>query len=490
MNDMMDQIAAAQAVLEDSVSFMADGGDVDRGSPPKSGLVVAALGNEGEVYYGEPGSLHNSLRYYGDFEDEAMGFAGPDGKFMTREEAYEAITGKAGAIEPFTGSQMALDSADLNHEGDLRYPQLHDVDDVGKEPRQMAEGGEVPSNPPSVAKHEPFHPFASAAVLGTSAALMGAGASLFGLQEFFGANLTSFDTAAMIGFGSAALGAGSIAMKNAVSGVMNVARDKEQRPVMEEVAEDAAAHARRPKRYTDGGDVDETQDYYANSEKTPYVNKELIDFYDLHFFDDAEHERLRRLSEKLDRSPFLEELNDRGMAGGGDVPVMLEPGEKITPPGDDDEWEVPSPIGKPDDGDIFPAMLEPGTHVTPKDQVKTERTLPHMAGGGDVGMANERFNDDFEAMQSGPLGSKNTMALADAIKKLTETVTKAVAAMEKSERKQSPAPTDGTKVRSTTFDPAKAKERFGKPPGGTGHTSAEGLAAYARSQAARQTRAT
>ncbi len=70
------------------------------GTPPKKGLVVANIGSDGKIYYGDPGQLHyNLLEKYGDNlrsnlkEGEPTfiktGFSGPDGKFLNREEALK-----------------------------------------------------------------------------------------------------------------------------------------------------------------------------------------------------------------------------------------------------------------------------------------------------------------------------------------------------------------------------------------------------------------
>lgn len=163
-------------------------------------------------------------------------------------------------------------------------------------------------------------------------------------------------------------------------------------------------------------------------------------------------------------------------AQGGEVPVMLEPGEKVSPP-NQKPWFVPNMPGKPDSGDVFPSMLEPGTHVTPKEEVRSEFSfggdVQHMAAGGIV----RDMNIDVEEFQRDEIDE-----LAEAVKRLTDIVKKMTDAMEKQAAPQeTPDPMQAHKVRSTTFDPQKAKERFGKPPGGRGQKSAEELAAYAQS---------
>lgn len=70
------------------------------GNPPQKGLVVANIGADGKIYYGKPGELHfnlseqhsNNIRKglkSGDPTWKEVGFAGPDGKFLTREEALK-----------------------------------------------------------------------------------------------------------------------------------------------------------------------------------------------------------------------------------------------------------------------------------------------------------------------------------------------------------------------------------------------------------------
>lgn len=70
------------------------------GEPPKSGLVVANIGADGKIYYGEPGEVHFSLslRYGKQIRETEklepgegtwthIGWADKTGKFLTREEA-------------------------------------------------------------------------------------------------------------------------------------------------------------------------------------------------------------------------------------------------------------------------------------------------------------------------------------------------------------------------------------------------------------------
>ncbi len=70
---------------------------VGGGKPPEKGFVVANVGQDGKIYYGKPGDLHGDLmqRYpeAGKRGEnwKAEGFAGPDGRFLTREEAAAAV---------------------------------------------------------------------------------------------------------------------------------------------------------------------------------------------------------------------------------------------------------------------------------------------------------------------------------------------------------------------------------------------------------------
>lgn len=73
---------------------------VGGGEPPQKGLVVANIGSDGKIYYGKPGQLHyNLLEKYGDNLRQGLeegeptftkvGFSGPDGKYLTREDALK-----------------------------------------------------------------------------------------------------------------------------------------------------------------------------------------------------------------------------------------------------------------------------------------------------------------------------------------------------------------------------------------------------------------
>lgn len=81
------------------------------GSPPDRGLVVARIGRDGRVYYGQPGDLHFHLTER--FPDQAPwknigGFAGPDGQFLSREQALAA------SDVPARANDLGLDAMDYN----------------------------------------------------------------------------------------------------------------------------------------------------------------------------------------------------------------------------------------------------------------------------------------------------------------------------------------------------------------------------------------
>lgn len=72
--------------------------EVGAGKPPQSGLVVAAMGTDGKIYYGEPGQNHGALLKYAPVSEgvsndttlggeQSMGFADSTGRFLSREEA-------------------------------------------------------------------------------------------------------------------------------------------------------------------------------------------------------------------------------------------------------------------------------------------------------------------------------------------------------------------------------------------------------------------
>ena len=87
-------------------------GEVGGGSPPKVGLVVASIGRDGRMYYGERGDTHGDLtrRYPGQWDeattDTQHGFAGPDGRFLDRDAAYNVVAAQR-TVSPGTVSHAA-----------------------------------------------------------------------------------------------------------------------------------------------------------------------------------------------------------------------------------------------------------------------------------------------------------------------------------------------------------------------------------------------
>lgn len=63
------------------------------GKPPQAGRVVAAIGADGKIYYGEPGQIHADLLQYRsvaegvDHGSDNMGFADQSGRFVSRKDA-------------------------------------------------------------------------------------------------------------------------------------------------------------------------------------------------------------------------------------------------------------------------------------------------------------------------------------------------------------------------------------------------------------------
>lgn len=90
---------------------------VGGGTPPKSGLVVANRDASGKVYYGQPGEIHSHLseRYprsqRGDWRD--VGFAGPDGKFLTREQAQDTLGGPKGELDAMDYREVQQEKANV-----------------------------------------------------------------------------------------------------------------------------------------------------------------------------------------------------------------------------------------------------------------------------------------------------------------------------------------------------------------------------------------
>lgn len=93
-----------------------------QGRPPKEGLVVANIGTDGNIYYGLPGELHlNLTEKFGDVVRanipaetpiwKKIGFAGPDGKFLTRKEALTKTK-----VKPSQSVEGQLDALDLREQ--------------------------------------------------------------------------------------------------------------------------------------------------------------------------------------------------------------------------------------------------------------------------------------------------------------------------------------------------------------------------------------
>lgn len=87
------------------------------GAPPERGLVVAGVGKDGRTYYGAPGDVHFHLTER--FPDQAPwqrldGFAGPDGRYLSREEALSAARAEGVPVAPATNMGQKLDALDLN----------------------------------------------------------------------------------------------------------------------------------------------------------------------------------------------------------------------------------------------------------------------------------------------------------------------------------------------------------------------------------------
>jgi hypothetical protein len=97
-------------------------------------LVVAARDDAGKVYMGKPGQIHSDLLDqlppgFSDADIPEMGFAGPDGKFMTREEAFDKLhtEGHPAAFVPEypeiqSGIGLKLDAGDYARASDLHAP--------------------------------------------------------------------------------------------------------------------------------------------------------------------------------------------------------------------------------------------------------------------------------------------------------------------------------------------------------------------------------
>lgn len=85
--------------------------------PPVKGLVVANIGANGRIYYGETGDLHFNLseRYphseRGDWQK--VGFAGPDGRVLNRSETLSWMREQGMPIKPSKNMLDELDAVDM-----------------------------------------------------------------------------------------------------------------------------------------------------------------------------------------------------------------------------------------------------------------------------------------------------------------------------------------------------------------------------------------
>lgn len=115
---------------------------VGGGSPPKRGLVVANIGPDGKVYYGEPGDTHFDVTKRHDLEgtlDE--GFAAPDGKFLTRKEALSKAEEQGTKVIPSRANRGGLEARDYNKAQEEAYGRsMRRVGAVSPEDAALATG--------------------------------------------------------------------------------------------------------------------------------------------------------------------------------------------------------------------------------------------------------------------------------------------------------------------------------------------------------------
>lgn len=134
--------AAGNVSRETSAAMPALMADVRGGVP----LRVAARDREGNVYIGRPGQTHADLDLPADFREfnpdgtkagGRMGFVGPDGKFLSREEA--AALAPEASQPGLAGGQPWLEASALNRGGG-----------AGQPPMPPAGGGARPPSTPPV----------------------------------------------------------------------------------------------------------------------------------------------------------------------------------------------------------------------------------------------------------------------------------------------------------------------------------------------------
>lgn len=125
---------------------------VGGGEPPTRGLVVASIGADGKIYYGEPGDLHfilsqkYPLAERGNWKD--IGFAGPDGKFLTREEALQRVKEVGGKTVARENMPDQLDAADYR-ERNMKWSMARGYEDTlpARTP-ELVMGARLPNPPP------------------------------------------------------------------------------------------------------------------------------------------------------------------------------------------------------------------------------------------------------------------------------------------------------------------------------------------------------
>ena len=88
------------------------------GKPPESGFVVANVGADGKTYYGKPNEIHHNLSLDYPFsqrgEWQKVGFAGPDGVVLSREQALAAVERTEVGFR--TSTKGELDALDLREQ--------------------------------------------------------------------------------------------------------------------------------------------------------------------------------------------------------------------------------------------------------------------------------------------------------------------------------------------------------------------------------------
>lgn len=118
-------VKPAEAKVQAELPVESNGMEIGGGKPPTSGLVVANIGADGKIYYGEPGDLHYNIgeKYphsqRGDWQN--IGFANSKGEFLTREEAFTQARSEGVSVPNRENMPNQLDAKDYQEKTGILY---------------------------------------------------------------------------------------------------------------------------------------------------------------------------------------------------------------------------------------------------------------------------------------------------------------------------------------------------------------------------------